>query len=397
MKLSSKVQAISPSPTLVVDSKAKEMISRGLDVVSFGAGEPDFDTPLHIREAAASAMAAGHTRYTPAAGTIELREAVCEKLQKDNGLEYGPKQIIISNGGKQALYNALCTILNPGDEVLIPAPYWVSYPEMVRLGDGVPVFVPGLPENDMKVTARDLEAACTQKTRAMILNSPGNPTGQVYNRAELESLAQFCLEKEIFIISDEIYEKLIYGGEAHVSIASLGAGIKDLTVLVNGVSKSHAMTGWRIGYAAAPAPLAAAMDALQSHTTGNPNSIAQKATLAALRGPGESLEEMHRAFEERRRYIFKRARDIPGLEPLEPKGAFYLFASVEAFIGRLYRGRKVESGDHFTEMLLEEEMVALVQGSAFGTPPYVRLSFATSMEKIKEGLDRLARFVGEME
>jgi len=394
--LSKKALAISPSPTMAIDSKAKEMQSQGIDVIGFGAGEPDFDTPALIRDEAIKAINEGHTRYTPAAGTLELREAICNKLLADNSLSYKPNQIVVSNGAKHSLNNVLAALLNPGDEVLIPAPFWVSYPEMVRLNDGVPVVVETELANNLKATVKDLQKSLSSKSKALILNSPSNPTGQVYSKEELKAIADFCTSNQIYVIADEIYEKLIYGQEEHVSIASFNEKIKELTIVVNGVSKSYAMTGWRIGYTASSAEIATVMANLQSHTASNPNSIAQKATVAALKGPQDSVEEMHRAFDERRRYIFERINSLPYLKALEPHGAFYIFVSTAAAIGKSYRNSELKSSDDFSALLLENHKVAVVPGTGFGAPDYVRLSFATSMEKIVEGLNRIEAFINEI-
>ncbi len=394
--LSKKALAISPSPTMAIDSKAKEMQSQGLDVISFGAGEPDFDTPANIRKEAVKALDEGHTRYTPAAGTLEVREAICAKLLADNGLSYKPNQIVVSNGAKHSINNILAALLNPGDEVLIPVPYWVSYPEMVRLNDGVPVFVEAALANSLKVTVTDLNQALTARSKVLILNSPVNPTGQVYSEEELRAIADFCLKNKIFVISDEIYEKLIYSAEKHFSIASFNDRIKELTIVVNGVSKSYAMTGWRIGYTASTAEIATVMSNIQSHTASNPNSIAQKATVAALKGPQDSILEMHSAFDERRRYIFERSNSLPYLKALEPLGAFYLFVSMADAVGKFYHDKLISSSDDFAAHLLENHRVALVPGTGFGAPDYMRLSFATSMENIVEGLNRIEAFVSEI-
>ncbi len=394
--LSEKALAISPSPTMAIDSKAKEMQSQGIDVIGFGAGEPDFDTPAFIRDEAIKAINEGHTRYTPAAGTLELREAICNKLLTDNDLSYKPSQIVVSNGAKHSINNVLAALLNPGDEVLIPAPFWVSYPEMVRLNDGVPVVVETELANNLKATIKDLQKVLSSKSKVLILNSPSNPTGQVYSKEELKAIADFCTANKIYVISDEIYEKLIYGQEEQVSIASFNEQIKALTIVVNGVSKSYAMTGWRIGYSASSVEIATVMANIQSHTASNPNSIAQKATVAALKGPQDSIKEMHRAFDERRRYIFKRINSLPFLKALEPQGAFYLFVSTAATIGKSYRNCKLNSSDDFSALLLENQKVAVVPGTGFGAPDYMRLSFATSMEKIVEGLNRIEAFVNEI-
>ncbi len=394
--LSKKALGISPSSTMAIDSKAKGMKSKGIDVVSFGAGEPDFDTPPHIREAAIRAINEGYTRYTPAAGMPELREAICKKLQGDNGLDYEPAQIVVSNGAKHSLYNVMVTLLNPGDEVLVPKPYWVSYPEMVRLADGIPVPVESREENLFKVTAADLEKVCTQKCKALIINSPSNPTGQIYSIEELQEIARFCVDRGIYIVTDEIYEKLIYSGSQHFSIASLSNEIKELTIVVNGASKSFAMTGWRIGYTASNTAIAKVMANIQSHTSSNPNSIAQKAVVAALQGPQESIEEMRLAFDERRRFMFRRVSEIPCLSAVEPLGAFYIFVGMAEVIGKHYHGTAITDSDNFAYLLLENHKVAVVPGTGFGSPNHMRLSFATSLENIAKGLDRIEAFLEEL-
>ncbi|MFO7951537.1 MAG: pyridoxal phosphate-dependent aminotransferase [Bacillota bacterium] len=394
--LSKKALAINPSPTLAIDSKAKEMKSQGIDVIGFGAGEPDFDTPAHIREAATRAMNEGHTRYTPATGTQEIKKTVCDKLKIDNGLEFEPTQIAVSNGAKHAIFNALAAILNPGDEVLIPAPYWVSYPELVKICDGTPVTVESSPENKLKATVDDLQKACSAKTRALILNSPVNPTGQVYSKEELKAIADFCTERYIYVIADEVYEKLIYNQACHTSIATFNEQIKNLTILINGVSKSYAMTGWRIGYTASPPEIARAIAALQSHTTSNPNSIAQKAAVGAMKGEQSSIDEMRRAFDQRRKYMFERIKAIPCLDALEPEGAFYLFVNVANTFRKSLQGQNIDSSDNFARLLLENRKVALVPGTGFGAPNYVRLSFATAMENIEEGINRIEAFTGDL-
>ncbi len=395
--LSKKALQVSPSPTLVIDAKAKEMKSQGINVIGFGAGEPDFDTPLHIREAGIAAINEGHTRYTPASGTLELKEAICKKLERDNNLKYQPNQIVVSNGAKHSLNNIFAAILNPGDEVLIPVPYWVSYPELIKLSDGIPVTVETLEENSFKVTIPDLKKYWTPKTKAIVLTSPSNPTGQLYTKEELELIGYFALEHELYIISDEIYEKLIYGDNKHHSIASLGEDIKEQTIIVNGVSKSYAMTGWRIGYTASSLEIAKVMGAIQSHATSNPNSIAQKATLAALEGSQDCVAEMRTAFNQRREFMVKRIAEIPFLSALEPQGAFYIFVNMANLKGKIYKGSEIKSSDDLAALLLESKKVALVPGTGFGAPDYVRISYATSMENIVEGLERVEEFIKEIE
>jgi aspartate aminotransferase len=395
--LSKKALSISPSPTMAIDSKAKEMKSQGIDVVGFGAGEPDFDTPAHIREAGIRAIEEGHTRYTPAAGTLELKEAICDKLKRENDLAYSPAQIVISNGAKHSLHNVLAALLNPGDEVMIPTPYWVSYPEMVRLNDGIPVAIATTEENGFKPTLADLERDYSKKCKALILNSPSNPTGQVCSEDELRMIANFCCERNLFIIADEIYEKLLYGENRHISIATFSEMVKELTILVNGVSKSYAMTGWRIGYTASTKEIATVMSNIQSHTASNANSIAQKAALSALTGPQECVEEMRLAFDERRQYMVDKIKSIPYLDALEPQGTFYLFANVTKTVGKSLAGKKISGSDDFAAHLLESRKIALVPGTGFGAPNHVRLSFATSMENIVEGLDRIEAFINDLQ
>ncbi len=390
---SRKAQSISPSPTLTIDAKAKQLKKEGVDVIGFGAGEPDFETPAHIKEAAVRAIEAGFTRYTPVAGIPELLEAVSQKLQKDNGLAYEPRNIVVANGAKHALCNALAALLNPGDEVVIPAPYWVSYPEMVKINDGVPVVIQTKKENNFCPSPEDLKQALTPKTKAIIINSPGNPTGQVYSKEQLQAIADFAVQHNLFVIADEIYEKLIYGDSEHVSIASLGEEIKKRTVLVNGVSKTYAMTGWRIGYSASTAEIAKIMSSIQSHATSHANSIAQKAAVAALTGPQDCVQEMKEAFDARRKTMVGKIRSIPGLSCIEPQGAFYLFVDVSSTFGRAYNGRTVNSSDDFAAALLEEKQVAVVPGTGFGAPDYIRLSYALATEQMLKGLERIAAFV----
>lgn len=392
MELSKKGLRISPSSTLVIDAKAKKMKADGIDVIGFGAGEPDFDTPGHIKKAAIAAIEGGFTKYTPAAGIWELKKTICAKFKQDNGLEYLPDQIVISNGAKHSLVNALQAICNPGDQVIIPAPYWVSYPEMVKIADGVPVYITTNEENGFKFTLEQFRQAITNKTKAIIMNSPSNPTGMVYSEAELAAIADLAVEQDIFIISDEIYEKLIYDGYRHVSIASLGNKVKAQTIVINGVSKTYAMTGWRIGYAAAPLEVAKIMSNIQSHVTSNPNSIAQKAAEAALTGDQSSVEFMVSEFIRRRNYMVERINAIPGLSCVKPNGAFYVLMNISELIGKEIEGKKITGSDDFAELLLEYAGVALVPGSGFGVDTYVRLSYATSLQNITEGLNRIEGF-----
>ncbi len=372
-----------------MDAKAKEMRRQGIDVISFGVGEPDFDTPADVKAAAVAAIEQGFTKYTPVQGIPELRQAIAAKLKRDNGLDYAPEQILVSSGAKESVYHAVMALCEAGDEVIIPAPYWVSYPEQVKLAGATPVYVMAGAETGFKVTPEMLERHVTPRTRLLILNSPSNPTGAVYSRAELQALAEFCVAREIAVISDEIYEKLVYEGE-HVSIASLGPEIKRLTVVINGLSKSHAMTGWRIGYAAAEPEVIKAMASFQSHSTTHPASIAQKAAVAALNGPEDAVAAMREEFRRRRDYIVDRLGQIPGFRVNRPAGAFYVFPNAEPLLGRRIGGREVRTDLDLAEALLTEARVAVVPGTAFGAPGHLRISYATSMERIKEGLDRVA-------
>jgi len=393
MILSKKALSISPSSTLAIDAKAKRMKAEGIDIIGFGAGEPDFDTPDHIKQAAIKAINDGFTKYTPASGTLDLKKAICEKFKKENGLDYTPANIVISNGAKHSLVNAFQAICNPGDEVIVPAPYWVSYPEMIKLADGVPVILNTTEEDNFKFTIYKLEAAITDKTKAIVINSPSNPTGMVYSEEELRAIAEIAVKKNIFIISDEIYEKLIYDGYKHISIASFDEKIKDLTIIINGMSKTYSMTGWRIGYSASNAEIAKIMGNVQSHATSNPNSIAQKAAEAALTGPQDAVEMMKAEFVKRRDYMVDRINKIEGLSCIKPNGAFYVMMNISKLIGKVIDGVVIKGSDDFADLLLEKANVALVPGSGFGTDIHVRLSYATSMENIKEGLNRIEKFL----
>lgn len=396
MELSKKAKNIKPSSTLAVTAKAKKMKAEGIDVVGFGAGEPDFDTPEHIKEAAIQAISDGFTKYTPASGTDELKKAICEKFKKENGLDYAPNQIVISNGAKHSLTNVFMAILNAGDEVIIPGPYWLSYPEMVRLADGVPVIVHGRKEKDYKVTAEDLEKYLSNKTKAIVINSPNNPTGVVYSKDELKEIADFAVKHDLYVISDEIYEKLIYDGLEHVSIASFNEEIYKRTIVINGVSKSYAMTGWRIGYLAAVPEVAKAISNLQSHATSNPNSIAQKATVAALTGPQDCVEKMRIEFEKRRNHMLERLSKISSFSVVKPQGAFYVFIDISQLVGKQFAGKSIENADVFSDILLESEKVAVVSCTDFGYPSCIRLSYAISLENIQKGLDRIENFVNQL-
>lgn len=396
MEIARRAAGISPSPTLAIDAQAKAMKAKGIQVINFSAGEPDFDTPEHIKEAAVAALKAGFTRYTPVAGIPELRQAVCDCL-KDRGLSYEPADIVVSCGAKHSLYNAMQVLLNEGDEVILCAPYWVSYYEQVKLAGGVPVVVNTDAATDFKLTPDALKAALTPRTKLLILNSPCNPTGVVYSRSELEALAEVILAHDLMVISDEIYAALLYDGLNHTSIASLGPEIKERTIVIDGVSKTYAMTGWRIGYAAAPRAIATAMTDLQSHSTSNPTSIAQKAALAALTGSQEPVAAMRNEFARRRDRILTGLRELPGVECNQPGGAFYVFPFIGKLLGRRFRDRVLNNSTDVAAVLLQEYQVAVVPGVAFGTDPFLRLSYATSMEQIEAGLERLAAFVRELQ
>lgn len=393
MKLSEKSLSISPSPTLSIDAKYKEMKAAGVDVIGFGAGEPDFDTPEHIKEAAINAIKSGQTKYTPASGTLQLKKAICKKLQEDNSLAYNPSDIVVSNGAKHSLVNVFSAVLNPGDEVIIPAPYWVSYPEMVKLADGVPVFIYADEQSGFKVNAQQIKQAITPRTKAIVINSPSNPTGMVYSKEELSEIATVALDNNLFIVSDEIYEKLIYDGNTHYSIAMLGEAVKAKTIIVNGVSKSYAMTGWRIGYTASVPEIAKMMSNIQSHATSNPCSISQAATVAALEGPQDSIEIMRAEFAARRNYMVEQINGIPGLSCSKPQGAFYVMMNIKQIFGREIKGMVITNSDEFCAHALDVCRVALVPGSGFGADDYVRWSYATGMENIKKGIERIKEFV----
>ena len=387
--ISKKAQNISPSITLAISARAKQMKEEGIDVISFGVGEPDFDTPANIKNAAIEAIKQGHTKYTPASGLPQLKKAICAKLKSDNNLDYGPENIIVSNGAKHSLYNIFQAICNPEDDVIIPAPYWVSYPEMVKMADANPVIVNCTEENEFKITTEDLLNAVTSKTKAIILNSPSNPTGSIYTKADLEEIAQIAVDHNIFVITDEVYEKLVYDGEEHISIASLNEKIKDLTITVNAMSKCYAMTGWRIGYTASHETIAKAMNSMQSHATSNPNSIAQHASIEGLTGDQSSVEEMRLAFDERRKYMVRRVNEINGLSCIVPKGAFYIMMNIKQLIGTTVKGIAINGSMDFSELLLEHANVAVVPGVAFGVDEFVRLSYANSLENIEEALNRI--------
>lgn len=397
MKLSEKALGIKPSSTLSITEKAGILRSEGKNVISFSIGEPDFDTPEHIKKAAVDAINAGFTRYTAAAGIVELRKAVAKKLKEDNGLDYDYTQIVISNGAKHSLINALMAIINPGDEVIIPAPYWLSYAEMVRLAGGTPVVVYMDQNEGFALTRKVLEKGYSDKTKAVIITTPSNPTGIVMDEGQLREIADFAVEKDIAVIADEIYEKLIYSEDKkHISIASLNKEIYDRTITINGVSKSYAMTGWRIGYAAAPAPIAKLMSSMQSHMTSNPNSIAQKAALAAIEGPQDCVEDMRKQFAKRRDYIYDRVANMPYVKTVKPEGAFYLFVDFSGTYGKSYKGTVLESAAQIGAILLDEKLIAVVPCADFGMPDHIRLSYATSIENITEGMNKLEEFLKEL-
>jgi aspartate aminotransferase len=383
-KISRRAALLSPSLTLAIDAKAKQMKADGQDVVGFGAGEPDFDTPQHIKDAAAASLAAGFTKYTPSSGTPELRQAIADKFQRENGTSYEPSQVIVSCGGKHSCFNVVIATCEEGDEVLIPSPYWLSYPEMVKLAGATPVIVETTDRTEFKLTPAQLRSAITPRTRLLILNSPSNPTGSVYSPDELRALGDVCVEKDLLILSDEIYEHLLYDGAVHRSMASFSRDHYDHTVVTHGFAKAWSMTGWRIGFLAAPAPIAKAIDAVQSHSTSNPTSFAQKGAVAALTGPQDHLPRWLAEYDRRRGFAWKRLNSIRGISCVNAKGAFYLFPNIS--------GTGLKSVD-FCARLLEAEKVAAVPGVAFGADDYFRLSYATSMANLEKGLERIERFV----
>ena len=383
MELASRVTQLTPSLTLAIDSKAKALRAEGVEIYSFAAGEPDFDTPEHIKTAAEEALKSGFTKYTASSGMPELRTAISEKFKRDNGLDYKPSDIIVSNGAKQSCYNAIMAVCGEGDEVIIPAPYWLSYPDMVRLAGAEPVIVQTTQENDWKMTPRQFEEAMSPRTKMVIINSPGNPTGSVYTKEELRAIVEVAADEEITILSDEIYESLTYDGAEHVSVASITPEAKDLTITVNGFSKAYAMTGWRLGYLAAPEKIAKAIDSMQSHSTSGPCSFAQKGGLAALVGSQQCVADMREEFNIRREYMFERLSAIHNVTAVKPKGAFYMLANISK-LGM--------TSSNFADRLLSKANVAVVPGIAFGDDRVVRLSYATGLDVIKPGLDRFEDF-----
>jgi len=387
--LSERTQRIKPSATMAMDARAKSMKARGIDVLNFGLGEPDFDTPEHVKEAAIRAIRDGFTKYTAVGGIDELKEAITKKLAVDNNIDYEKEEIIVSCGAKHSLYNIAQALFNPGDEIIIPVPYWVSYPDQALLNDALPVFVPTYEEDNFMLRPEALESKITAKTRALILNSPSNPTGSAYNEEALEVIADLAVRRNIFVISDEIYEKFVYDGARHESIASLGSEIKKRTIVVNGLSKSHAMTGWRIGYAAGPREIINAMTSIQSQSTSNPSSISQKAAVAALTGPQEFVSVMHTEFDRRRKVLVGGLNAIDGISCTNPTGAFYAFPNVSKLFGKSVGARRINSSLDVATYLLEEANIALVHGGAFGDDKYIRISYATSMDTIRKGLERI--------
>src|SRR3954466_35438 len=383
MEISARAAQLSPSLTLSIDSKAKAMRAEGIDVCGFGAGEPDFDTPEHIKQAAIVALESGFTKYTPSAGLPELRQAISEKLEADNQLSYRPSQVVVSSGAKHSCYNAILATCQPGDEVLIPSPYWVSYPDMVRLAGAEPVIVQTSERNGWKMRASDFENAMTPRTKMLILNTPGNPSGSVYTREELEGIVEVAAEEDIYILSDEIYEKLVYDDVKHVSVASLSKEAYDLTITVNGFSKAYAMTGWRLGYLAGPEAVAKAVDNIQSHSTSHPASFVQRAGIAALKGDQQPLSDMREEFDMRRNYMFDRISKIPNVTAVKPQGAFYVLVNISQ-LGL--------TSQNFADRLLSKANVAVIPGAAFGDDRTIRLSYATSIDIIKKGLDRFQDF-----
>ncbi|MCP1101624.1 aspartate aminotransferase [Aequitasia blattaphilus] len=396
LALSEKALKVKPSSTLAITAKAKKLKEKGVDVVGFGAGEPDFDTPINIKDAASDAINSGFTKYTPASGTDELKLAISKKFKEFNGLNYEKNQIVVSNGGKHSLTNIFEAIMNPGDEVIIPAPYWLTYPEIVKLCDGVPVYLYGDKKTGYKITAEQVQDAITPKTKALILNTPSNPTGMIYSEEELKAIADVVVKNDIYVVADEMYEYLIYGDKKHVSIASLGDEIYKRTITCSGVSKSYAMTGWRIGYTGSSVEIAKLMSSIQSHQTSNPCSIAQKAATEAINGCQNTVGEMKKEFDERRKFMSDRIQAMPLVDTLEPEGAFYVFVDCSELIGRSYKERKIESANCIANILIEDYNVAVVPCEDFGFDKHIRLSYAISMKAITKGLDRIEDFLNTL-
>jgi len=395
--LSSRAKSLKPSPTLAITAKAKSMTAQGIHVISFGAGEPDFDTPENIKEAAIRAIENGFTKYTPAGGIDELKDAIIQKFQRDNQLTFRRSEILVSCGGKHAIYNLAQALFDQRDEVIIPAPFWVSYPAIVELAEATPVLIQTSEKHDFKLNPEELVRAITQRTKALVLNSPSNPTGSAYTKKELEKIAEIAVSKNIFIISDEIYEKIVYDGFQFVSIASLGEEIRKRTIIVHGVAKTYSMTGWRIGYTAGPEEIISAMNNIQSQSTSNPNSIAQKASVEALLGPQQEVDRMVSAFTQRRNYIVDRLNGIKGVSCYKPVGAFYVFPNFSFYVGKSYKGKKIADSSDLAALLLDVGRVAVVPGIEFGAGGFQRLSYATSMEDIREGLNRIEETLDKLE
>ena len=387
--------AISPSATLAINALYKQMQADGIDVVGFGAGEPDFNTPDNIKAAGIAAIEENQTRYTPAAGLMPLRKAVCARMKEDLGLDYEPSQVVVASGAKHSVYAAIMVCCDPGDEVIIAAPYWLSYSEMVRMAGAVPVEVVASKEQHFKITAEQLEAAITPKTKMFMLNSPSNPTGMVYTKEELEALAAVCEKHGIYVLADDIYYKLVYDGIEYTSIASVSPAMKEQCIIVNGVSKTYAMTGWRVGYTLSNETVAKAMSSYLSHSTGAPATPAQYAAIEALTGPQDSVETMRQEFEKRRNHLVERMNKVPGVSCLKPQGAFYVMMDMSGFVGKEMYGHVIENDVDFAQLFLEKGLVATVPTSAFAAPNYLRWSYATSLEQIDKGIDRLEKFIAE--
>lgn len=396
-RISKLVSNISPSATFAVAAKARELKDKGVDVISFAAGEPDFNTPENVKKFAAKAMDDNFTKYTAVEGILELKKAICEKFKRDNDVEYEPSQIVVCNGAKQALYNAFLTICDPGDEVLLPAPAYVSFPEQIKLAGAKPLYVKTKEENNFRLTLDDIKNSYNPNVRALLLNTPNNPSGSMVKRDELEKIAKFLVENDIWAITDEIYEKLIYDNNKHISLASINNDIKEKTIMVNGISKTYAMTGWRVGFAAGPQDIISSMIKLQGHTTSNVNSIAQKATIEALIGPQEAVEVMRKEYERRRKFMVEKLNSFEGISCNHPDGAFYVFPNISGLLGKKYNGKEIVEEMDVVEFFLDVPNVAVVPGKAFQYPNHIRFTFATSMENIAEGMDRLEKAINKLE
>ena len=394
--LSTLAEAVHASSTMAIDSMYKNMKAQGIDVVGFGAGEPDFPTPDNIKEACIRAIAENRTKYTAASGIIELKQAVCQRMKEDCGVDYQPSQVVIASGAKHIVYLTVRALVNPGDEVVIPAPYWVSYSEIVRMCGGIPVIAQTREEDEFKLTPQELDEAITDNTKCVLFNSPSNPTGMMYTREELRALADVCIARDVYIIADEIYYKLVYDGREFVSVAALGEDVKERTILINGVSKSYAMTGWRIGYSLAPEHITKVMSNYVSHSTAAPSTLSQWAAVEALTGPQDTVETMRQAFEARRNYMVDRVNSMELVSCLKPEGAFYIMMNIRKVFGKKCGNVVIDSCDTFASQLLEKGLVAVVPGSGFEAPDYVRWSYATSLENIKEGMDRLEKFLSTL-